>query len=777
MPAPPVTRTALRICPLCEAGCGLEVGFAAGDEIVRIRGDRHDVWSAGYLCPKGPALKQLHEDPDRLRAPVVRRDGRFVAVGWHEAFAEAQRVLAGVVADHGREALAVYLGNPNVHNLAGSLYVKPLVKALGTRNVFTASTVDQRPKEISSALMFGAPLTVPVPDIDRTDHLLLLGANPVESNGSLATAPDWPGRLDALRARGGRLVVVDPRRSRTAERADEHVPIRPGADAFLLFALLNVLAADGLVDPGPAGPWLTGLDAVLGLAAPFTPEAVEGVTGIPAATTRRLAHDLAGAPAACVYGRIGTTTAEFGTLTSWLVDVLNAATGNLDRPGGAMFAKAAAGGANTRGAPRVGRPVRLGRFASRVRGLPESLGELPVVCFAEEIDTPGDGQIRGLVTVAGNPVLSTPNAGRLDAALGTLEGYVAVDPYINETTRHADVILPVPSALQRGHYDLFLSQLGLRNVARYSPPALPLAAGQLDEWEVLSRLALVAAAAGGGAHNGSNGDGAGAAADPAAIDDDLARSLAAAAVADEACAVHGRDVDELLGALGGRRGPERLLDLMLRTGPYGDGFGASPGGLSLDALLAAPHGVDLGPLEPRLPDVLRTPTGLVDLAPEPLVVDVARLRAALDERGADGSMVLIGRRHLRSNNSWMHNVAVLVKGKPQCTLLVHPDDAGRLGLTDGADAEVASRAGAVTIPVEVTEAIRPGVVSIPHGWGHDLPGVQLGVAGRYAGVNSNILAEEDRFDPLSGTAVLNGIPVTVRPVQTADRLESIAAHQ
>jgi anaerobic selenocysteine-containing dehydrogenase len=379
------------------------------------------------------------------------------------------------VAAHGREALGVYLGNPNVHNLDGQLYVKPLVKALGTRNVFTASTVDQRPKEISSALLFGAPLTVPVPDIDRTDHLFLLGANPFDSNGSLATAPDWPGRIDAIRARGGRVVVVDPRRTATAERADEHVAIRPGGDAFLLFALLNVLAAEGLVDPGPAAPFLTGLEEVLTLAAPFTPDAVEPATGIAAATVNRLARDLAAAPTACVYGRIGTTTAEFGTLTSWLVDVVNAATGNLDRPGGAMFAKAAAGAANTRGAPRVGRPVRLGRHRSRVRGLPESLGELPVVCLAEEIDTPGEGQIRGLVTVAGNPVLSTPNAARLDAALAALEAYVAVDPYINETTRHADVILPVPSPLQRGHYDLFLSQLALRNVARYTPrrPSCP----------------------------------------------------------------------------------------------------------------------------------------------------------------------------------------------------------------------------------------------------------------------------------------------------------------
>jgi anaerobic selenocysteine-containing dehydrogenase len=738
---PAVSRTALRICPLCEAGCGLEVGLSATDDIVRIRGDRHDVWSAGYLCPKGPALKHLHEDPDRLRAPLVRRDGRLAEVGWDEAIALAGRLLGGVVAAHGRQALGVYLGNPNVHNLAGQLYVKPLVKALGTRNVFTASTVDQRPKEISSALLFGTPLSVPVPDVDRTDFLLLLGANPLDSNGSLATAPDWPGRLEALQARGGRLVVVDPRRTRTAELADEHVAIRPGGDAFLLFAILNVLAADGLVDPGPAGPWLNGLDVVLRLAEPFTPEAVEPATGIPAETIRRLARRLAAAPTACVYGRIGTTTAEFGTLASWLVDVVNAATGNLDRPGGAMFAKAAAGGANTRGAPRIGRPVRLGRHASRVRGLPESLGELPVVCLAEEIDTPGEGQIRGLVTVAGNPVLSTPNSGRLDAALANLEAYVAVDPYVNETTRHAHVILPVPSPLQRGHYDLFLSQLALRNVARYTPPVLPLDPGLLDEWEVLARLALVA----GGTQPGAD--------DPALVDAELVRSLAGAAAADPSSPAHGRSADELIEALGERRGPERLLDLMLRTGPYE---------LSLDALLASPHGIDLGPLEPRLPDVLRTPSGMVELAPEMVMADVPRLRAALDT-GGDTPLVLIGRRHLRSNNSWMHNVPVLVKGRPRCTLLVHPDDASRFGLVDGAPAEVASRAGTVTIAVEVTEGIRPGVVSIPHGWGHDLPGVRLGVADRHAGVNSNVLAEEDRFDPLSGTAVLNGIPVTVRP--------------
>jgi anaerobic selenocysteine-containing dehydrogenase len=745
------TSTAFRTCPLCEAGCGLEIGLAGsnGDtRVTRIRGDREDVFSHGFICPKGSTLKQLHEDPDWLRRPLVKRDGAFVEVSWDEAFAEVERRLGAAVDEHGRDALAIYLGNPNAHSLAGLLYLRPFVRALGTTNVFSASTVDQRPKEVASGLMFGGALTVPVPDVDRTDFLLMLGANPYASNGSLATAPDWPGRIEALIARGGTLVVVDPRRSRTAEEATQHVAIRPGADAFLLMALVNVLDADGLVDTGAAGEYLAGVDEALAAARPFTPEAVAGVTGVEADVIRRLAHDLAAAPTACVYGRIGTTTALYGTLTSWLVDVLNTLTGNLDRPGGAMFPKAAAGAANTRGTPRVGRGLKLHRRRSRVRGAGETLGELPVAVLAEEIDTPGDGQIRALVTVAGNPVLSTPNAGRLDAALATLDFYVAVDPYVNETTRHADVILPPPTALQKGHYDLALLQLALHNVANYSPAVLPLDEGQLDEWQILARLALVA-------------QGMGADADPAIVDDLVVRTLVDAAVGDETGPIAGREPDEILALLGERTGPERLVDLMLRTGPYGDGFGADPDGLTLDVLLANPHGVDLGALEPRLPDVLRTPSGMVELAPEPIVADVARLAAALDDPA--GGMTLIGRRDLRSNNSWMHNVEVLVKGKPRCTLHVHPDDAARLGLADGADAAVSSRTGRVEVPVEVTDAIRPGVVSIPHGWGHDLDGVELGVARRHAGVNSNLLADDQLIDPLSGNAVLNGIPVEVAP--------------
>jgi anaerobic selenocysteine-containing dehydrogenase len=743
---------------LCEAGCGLEIAVD-GESVGRIRGDRDDVFSHGYICPKGSTLRQLHEDPDRLRAPLVRRDGELVEVSWDEAFAEVDRRLTALVAEHGRDAVGVYVGNPNAHNLSGLLYLKPLLKALGTRNLFSASTVDQRPKELSSAWMFGGGLTVPVPDIDRTDYFLVLGANPYASNGSLATAPDWPGRIEAMRARGGKLVVVDPRRSRTAEEADWHLAIRPGTDALLLAALVTSLAEAGRIDPGPAGEWVQGLDAVVAALAPFTAESVSPIVGLEADDIRRLAVELADAPTAAVYGRIGTTTAEFGTLASWLVDVVNVCTGNLDRAGGAMFTRAAAGASNTRGAPRTGRGLRTGRHQSRVRGLGESMGELPVACLAEEIDTPGEGRIRAMVTVAGNPVLSTPNSDRLDAAMAGLDLCIAVDIYLNETTRHADVILPPPSALQKGHYDLALLQLAIRNVANYSPPVLPLAEGQPDEWEILARLALIA-------------QGMGADADPALVDDLIVGALVQSAVADEHGPLHGLDPEAVLAALAPRRGPERLLDLLLRSGPYGDALGArtdevAPGvpPLSLDVLLAHPHGVDLGPLEPRLPDVLRTPTGMVELDAEPLLADLPRLLAALDRPVPEA--VLVGRRDLRSNNSWMHNVEVLVKGRPRCTLHVNPADADRWDLVDGGTATVTARVGQVDVPVEVTDAVRPGVVSLPHGWGHDAEGARLGVALRHAGVNSNVLTDDLMVDVPSGNAVLNGIPVSVAPAAVA----------
>ncbi len=720
--------------------------------MVSVRGDADDVFSHGYICPKATAIEYLADDPDRLRTPLVRRDGVLTEATWEEAFAEIERRLPAVIAEHGRDAVAVYVGNPNVHNLSGLLYNTVLLRALGSHNVYSASTVDQMPKQVSVGLMFGTMLSVPVPDVDRTDHLLMLGANPLVSNGSLLTAPDMRGRLRALRERGGKLVVVDPVHTRTAQVADEHHFVRPGSDALLLFAMVNVLTTEGLTNLGRLAEYTAGVDEVTALAAEFTPEAVATACGIPADTIRRMARELAAAPRAAVYGRIGSCTQEFGTLTSWLVDVLNVLTGNLDREGGALFPLAAAGQRNSQGdreRPGRGKGVRFGRWTSRVRGAPEVYGELPAACLAEEIDTPGEGRVRALITIAGNPALSTPDAGRLDQAMRGLDFTVCVDLYLNETTRHADVVLPVPDPLQRSHYDLAFGQLAVRNVANYSPPALELADGMRHEWQTLLRLAAIV-----------SGQGAGA--DLAAMDEFVARSLIELEKSVPGAPLAGRDTDELFAALAPHVGPDRLLDLLLRAGPYGDHFGARPDGLTLDLLKAHPHGVDLGPLRPRIPEVLRTPSGRIELAPEQLVADVARLRAGL--AGRSNGLVLIGRRQLRSNNSWMHNLAPLVKGRDSCTMQVHPDDAARLGLVDGGFAKVRSTSGTVQVPVEITDTIMVGVVSIPHGWGHDADGARMTVAAGHAGVNTNLLADGTRIDPLSGNAVLNGIPVEVAAV-------------
>jgi anaerobic selenocysteine-containing dehydrogenase len=735
-------RAAYRTCPLCEATCGLEIKLA-GEEVESIRGDREDVFSHGFICPKGFALKELHSDPDRVRTPLIRQaDGSFAPAGWDEAFALIDARLTPILSED-RNAVATYLGNPSAHNLDNLMYGRVLLRALGSRNSYSASTVDQFPKQMSSALMFGTGTSVPVPDLDRTEYLLMLGANPLQSNGSLMTAPDVRGRLRAIRARGGKLVVIDPRRTRTAEEADEHHFIRPGTDAHFMFALVNVLFADGLAQPGERLKAIgAGIDDVRRMATPFTPEAASEACGIGADQIRAIARDLARAQRAAVYGRIGTCTQEFGTLASWLVDVLNFLTGNLDREGGAMFPLGAAGHSNAAGTPGRGRGARFGRWQSRVRGLGEIFGELPVACLAEEIDTPGEGQVRALITISGNPAVSTPNSARLDRALEQLEFMVSLDVYVNETTRHADVILPAPSPLRRSHYDLALYLFAVRNVAHYSSPVLPPEPELPGEWVTLLRLTGIAA-------------GLGPDADVAALDEQVARAAIERETRTDGSPMQGRPVDEVLAELEPRTGPERLLDLMLRAGPYG---------LTLAALEANPHGVDLGPLQPRLPDALRTASGKIELAPDAIVADVERLRASL-ERRPNGGLVLVGRRQLRSNNSWMHNLPVLVKGKPRCTLQVHPQDAERLELVDGEPAELRSRAGSLTAPVEVTDTVMPGVCSLPHGWGHDVPGTTQQVASSHPGTNSNVVADELLVDVLSGNAVLNGIPVELAPVR------------
>ncbi|WP_299537601.1 molybdopterin oxidoreductase family protein [uncultured Streptomyces sp.] len=720
------SRTALRICPLCEATCGLTLTIG-GSAVTAVRGDREDVFSQGFICPKGAAFGGLDADPDRLRAPLVRRDGELREATWSEAFDEIAVRFTAVTREHGPQSAGVVLGNPNVHTMAGGLYPPLLLAALRTRNVFSASTLDQMPKHVSSGLLFGDANAIPVPDLDRTDHLLLIGANPYESNGSLCTAPDFPGRLKALRRRGGTLTVIDPRRTRTARAADRHLAVRPGSDALLLASLAQVLLAEKLADPGPLTDLVDGLDLLGDALAAFTPEAVAPACGVDAGTLRTVARELAAAPTAAVYGRIGSCTVPHGTLASWLVDVLNILTGNLDRPGGALFPLAA-----TARAPRTpgpGKGFALGRWRSRVSGHPEAKGELPVAALAEEIDTPGEGRLRALVVIAANPVLSAPDGDRLDRALADhLDFMVSVDPYLNETSRHADVVLPPPPPSRSAHFDFALATLAVRNQVRYSPAALPLDEGAMDECEIHARLVLAVS----GAHG----------APWETVDEQ-----AVAAALDRAGAPR-----ELAARLGGTTGPERRLDLALRLGPYD---------LTLDDVLAAPHGIDLGPLRPRLPEVLKTRSGRVELLPGPIAADLPRLRAALGRDHAP--LVLVGRRHLRSNNSWMHNVPALKGGSNVCTLQVHPDDAARLGLVHGEPARVQAAGGRVEAPVEITDSVRDGVVSLPHGWGHGRPGTRLSVAAADPGVNVNQLLDGTLLDPLSGTAVLNGIPVEVTP--------------
>jgi anaerobic selenocysteine-containing dehydrogenase len=723
-----------------------------GDAVTRIRGDRLDPFSKGYLCPKGTTLGALDSDPDRLPSPMIREGEVWRKVSWSEAFAEIDRRLRAIHEQHGRDAVAVYIGNPTAHNLATMIYNGPFVKSFGTKNFFSASTVDQMPKQVSAAMMFGT-VSVPLADLDRTDYLLMLGADPLESNGSLLTAADFPGRLEALRERGGRFVVVDPRRSATAKRADEHLPIRPGTDSLFLLAIVNVLFEEGLVRLGATDGMVNGVDDMRAVVVGLTPEVVAGATGVKAEVTRRIARELAAAPTAAVYGRIGTCVNEFGTLTSWLIDVVNVLTGNLDRRGGAMFTTPVAGGPTTRGKPGTGRGTRFGRWASRVSQRPEVFGEFPVTVLPEEIETPGIGQIRALFTVAGNPVLSNPDSDRLDRALASLELMVSVDIYLNETSRHAHVLLPAPRTLTRSHYDLLLYRFAVRNVANWSPPLVDLADDEMAEWEILLRLGAIA-------------QGLGCDVDPAAIDEGLLRSLVQSAVTDELSLVFGRDPDELMAMLGAAPGPDRHLDMQLRTGPFGDGFGQRADGVSLSVLKLHPHGLDLGPLVPRLPGALRTPSGRVELCPPELARDVDRAKQLLHEDSPralhlGGDLQLIGRRQLRSNNSWMHNINVLMKGRERCTLLMHPLDAADRDVRDGDFVAITSATASLVVPLEVSEDMLRGVVSLPHGWGHDVKGTQLGIASQRPGANTNRLVGGGRIDPLSGNATLNGVAVTV----------------
>lgn len=731
--------------------CGLRVRVEDG-QVTDIRGDADDVWSQGHLCPKGTSLPHLHTDPDRLRSPMVRTRNGHVPVSWDDAYAEVERVLRPVLDRYGASAVTVYVGNPVAHNLGLSTHIGALIgmaQAAGMRAYYSPGTVDQWPLNLVSALLFGHMWNAPIPDVDRTDHLMMLGANPSASQGSMLSAPDLMGRLNGIRKRGGTVTVVDPRRTLTAQRATQWVPIRPGTDALLLFAILYTLAERNWVRrPAHLEGRVTGLDDVIAMAADFAPEAVASACGIDASTIRQLAHDLAHAETPVLYSRIGACTQEFGTLATWLVFVVNAALGSLDRAGGAVFPK-----------PVVWSPMfmkppdqdasgwRFGRFHSRVRGAPEVFHQFPISCLAEEIDTPGEGKIRGLITVAGNPVVSAPGSRRLDAALQKLDAMIAVDSWLNETSRHAHVVLPGLSPLERPHSDDLYWIYAVSSCVKWSDPLFEPAADRPPEWEILLRLA--------GALVGMPMPDV----DVAAMDDLYVAGLVATACATPNTPLTGRDPQEVTAALTGG-GPERLVDMGIRVGPWGDDLGRRPGGLTLAKVRTHPHGLKLGDLDGgRLDEVVCTPSGTVELIHDRIVDDVPRLRARLD-RPAD-ELVLTSRRHLRSNNSWMHNVPALMRGQDRCTLLIHPDDASRVGVRSGDLAEISTVEGSLTVPAEVSDEMMPGVVSLPHGWGHGRDGTQLRVANGHPGVNSNLLNPAHLLDVPSNTQVVNGVPCHV----------------
>ena len=706
----------LRTCTLCEAMCGLVI-TTEGDRVLDIRGDADDPLSKGHICPKAVALQDIHSDPDRIRHPMKRVGTEWKRIDWDEAITLAVNGIQAVQQKHGRDAVASYVGNPTVHSLGAMLFVGDFLRALRTKNRYSATSVDQLPAHVAAMYVFGHALLIPIPDLDHTDHLLVFGANPAVSNGSLMTAPGASERLKAIRARGGRVVVIDPRRTETATLADAHHAIRPGTDALLLLALLQVIFAEGLARRGHLSDLTDGVEVLRDTSKRFTPERVAEATGIAADTIRSIAREFAAAPTGVAYGRVGVSMQEFGGLATWLITALNLVCGRIDAVGGAMFTSPAVDVLRA-DQQRDGGP-RFGRWKTRVRGLPEFAGELPVAALAEEMETGGLGQVRGFVTHGGNPVLSTPNGARLDAALTQMEFYVAIDFYLNETTRHAHLILPPSSPLEREHYDLIFHTLAVRDTAKYSAPVFEKPAEARHEWQIMNSIASR-----------------------------LNRGVPA----------------KLRGLALAFGGPSLMLDYALRTGPYGKGFSPLGRGLSLRALKQQPHGVDLGALKPALPGKLRTPDRRIHAAPPLFVADVARLERRLIGHSAPSgdSLALIGRRATRSSNSWMHNIERLVRGKNRCTLLMHPADAAARNLAHGSVVRISARVGAVDAELSVSDEMMPGVVSLPHGWGHGRAGTQLRIAAEHPGVSINDLTDDQAIDALTGNAAFSGVMVTVQ---------------
>ena len=729
--AKPASDLHRRTCPLCEGMCGITVA-REGDRVTAIRPDPDNAWSLGHMCPKGTTLGELHHDPDRIRVPMIREGTEWREASWDEAFAHIEKLVAEMRARRGEVRFASYTGNMSGKGFDAGRYMMLFHGLARFAQSYSSSTVDQQPKNVSVFLLYGNMWKMPIPDIDNTDLLVILGGNPAESKGSIFSHRDVMGAIRDLRGRGGKVIVVDPVQTRTADAADEWVAIRPGGDAALLLGIVHVLFAEDRVKLGNLAGLVNGIEQLREVAARFPPERVAAFCGVDAAAIRTLARTISDAPRAAIYGRIGTCTQSFGTLASWLVDAVAILTGNMDRVGGMMWSTQVAPHLDLLPAyPATGEVVGP---RSRVRGIPAVLGQYPSSCLAEEIDTPGPGQIHGFVSFAANPVLSAPGSERLDAALAGLDVMVSLDIYINETSRHAHVILPSPSLLAQAHWDAWAWPFALTSGGHWSPPLFE-EPGRPPEWEVMVRLAAIV-----GGHDNP---------DVAALDDEYFGGM---------CDTVGIDRATAMAALPDR-GAERILDLCIRSGPFGDRFGDRPGGLTLAHFKDQPDGILIGPAQPQGQAAITTPSGKVELAHPHFLADLGRLEQALEEAVPD--LVLVSRRQLRSLNSWMHNLATLVKGKPRCTLQMHVADAERLSVTSGQNVRITSSGGSITAPVETTSKIRPGVVSLPHGWGHGRRETRINTAKRHAGSNFNVLAPADLLDSASGNAVVNGIPVRV----------------
>lgn len=699
------TRTHYRTCNICEAMCGLEIKLQ-GEEILSIKGDKDDPFSQGHICPKAVALQDFYQDKDRLKTPLKRTPNGWQEISWDDAFEEIATRFRAIQQTHGKNAVGTYLGNPNAHNFGNAITFPSFFKALGSNNRYSSASADQLPHHVASNYMFGAGMLIPIPDIDHTDYMLIIGANPIVSNGSLMTAPGVGKRLKAIQQRGGKVVVIDPRRTETARKSDEHLFIRPETDALLLLAMAHTLFEEERVQLGHLAHLIEGLDQLEEAVSPFPPERVADACGIDAATIRRLAREMADAPTAVCYSRMGASTQSFGGLCQWLTNVLNLLTGNFDKRGGAMFTQPAFDLVRS----AKGKPSSYGRYESRVRKLPFFNGEFPVATLADEILTPGEGQIKAMMTIAGNPVLSSPDGSRLGEAFDSLEFMVSVDIYLNETTRHADIILPATTGLEVPHFDVFFNSFAVRNTAKFSEPLFPKAPHQRHDWEILKELAL---------------------------------------------RLTGREDDGMT--------PEMMLDAGLKHGAYGEQ------GMSLEKLRANPHGVDLGPLQPCLEQRLQTEDGRIHIAPQPHVADLARLETSgiLTEAGdSDYPFSMISRRLARSHNTWTQNSHRLVKGKNPCTVQLHSADARKLGLEDGQTAVVSSPVGRIELPVEIDDDMFEGVVSIPQGWGHNRKDTGMTVAQSQPGVSINDVTDAQRIDALTGNAAFNGTRVAIQAADT-----------